>query len=378
MTSSIVDASPRQTLIQKVLVLGDNPARMAGFVNRASGSNIAYHLYASLGVGIGVARTVTNDGTEIIMQLWLIPQDEKVPGINRNFRRGSSGSVIVLQGNRIPTLRKHLLTIPQDCLCSIMVLVIGSDDDARNAANAIEDEFGIQVDYIPQGLISRTIARLGQSLLDKYRGIEQPRVCVVGIDESQCPEYNHVSGHSHMPECTQDDIDMIMSIAYQTGARVSEESATIALEEGEFTVTLRDGAVSFTPTLCSLCKRDCPRHTNICIVGIDRGWSSDEIGERALLIISKIWAISSRQLPLQVQKQIRFASQCRHFTSRDDDDLQVVHTLAALGYRSTQKKKPLLQEAEERLEHRMMSSSALDILRNKLNAIKGLHNREGE
>lgn len=378
MTSSIVDASPRQTLIQKVLVLGDNPARMAGFVNRASGSNIAYHLYASLGVGIGVARTVTKDDTEIIMQLWLIPQDEKVPGINRNFRRGSSGSVIVLHGDQIPTLRRHLMTIPQECFCSTVVLVIGSDHDARNAASAIENEFGIQVDYIPQAPVSRTVSRLGQSLLNKYRGTEMPRVCVARVDDSDCPEYTHISGQSHMPECTQDDIDMIMSIAYRTGARVSDKSATIALDEGEFKVTLKDGAVSFTPTLCGLCKRDCPRSTNICIVGIDRGWSSDEIGERALLIISKIWAISSRQLPLQVQKQIRFASQCRHFASRDDDDLQVIDTLTALGYRSRHKKKPLLQEAQERFDHRMMSSSALEILRSKLNAIRGLYNREGE
>jgi hypothetical protein len=377
-TSSIVDASPRQTLIQKVLVLGENPARMAGFVNRASGSNIAYHLYASLGVGIGVARTVTNDDTEIIMQLWLIPQDEKVPGINRNFRRGSSGSVIVLQGDQIPRLNAHLLSIPPDCIHSTILLVIGSDSDARTAARTIAEKLGIQVDYVEGGRVSETISRLGRILLDKYRGIEQPRMYVVGLDESQCPEYNHISGQSHMPECTQDDIDMIISLAHQTGAQISQKSAIIALDEGEFEVILKDGAVSFTPTLCSLCRRNCPRRTNICIVGIDRGWSSDDIGERAMLVISKIWAISSRQLPIQVQKQIRFASQCRHFTSKDNNDLHVVNTLAALGYRSTQKKKPLLQEAEERFDHRMMSSSALDILRNRLNAIRGLYNREGD
>jgi hypothetical protein len=377
-TSSIVDASPRQTLIQKVLVLGENPARMAGFVNRASGSNIAYHLYASLGVGIGVARTVTNDDTEIIMQLWLIPPDEKVPGINRNFKRGSSGAVVVLQGDQIPMLSSYILSIPPDCIYSTIVLVIGSDHDAQAAASVIEKKFGIQVDHIKHGRVSETISRLGRILLDKYRGIEQPRVYVARMDESQCPEYNHISGQSHMPECTQDDIDMIISTAYQTGAEVSQRSAIIALDEGEFEVTLKDGAVSFTPTICSLCSRNCPRRTNICIVGIDRGWSSDGIGERALLVISKIWAISSRQLPIQVQKQIRFASQCRHFTSKDDNDLQVVNTLAALGYRSTRKKKPLLQEAEERVDHRMLSTSALDILRNRLNAIRGLYNREGD
>jgi len=372
--SSTINISPRRTIIQKVIVLGENPALMAGFVNRASGSNIAYHLYASLGVGIGVARTSVQD-IEIIMQLWLIPRDEKVPGINQNFRRGHTGAIIVVDGAHIDRIHHHLSTLGQESLSSSIIAIVGNHEQAIAANSLLAMKYGIEGNLLLDGLIDQAMDELGNNLLNRYNSKETAPL-IIRLDHSECPEYHHVPGQAYMPECTQDDIEYIKYIAERIGTTIREDLVAIDTDNGTFNVNLRNGGVTFSPLMCKHCSRRCKRESRICIIGIDKGWASEDIGERALLILAKVWGIASLELPQHVQKQIRFASQCREYIP-DYDSTEVTDSLSLLGYHRESKKRPLLEEAGERVTSKRMSSSTFEVLKSKLQYIRGSNNQDG-
>lgn len=375
MTSSISEVSPKRTIIQKVIVLGENPALMAGFVNRASGSNIAYHLYSSLGVGIGVARTSTMSEVEVIMQLWLIPHEEKVPGINANFRRGYTGAIIVVSGADIERIQDHLSSLNEEAISTSIIAVVGTHEEASRARDILSQNYGRNGRLFLHSDIDQAVEEIGVSLYSRYND-ESSEPLIIRLDSSQCPEYHYVPGQAYLPECTQEDTEYIRFVAERIGATISAKAAIIDHDIGRFEVNLKSGGVVFRPSICKHCSRACKRESRICIIGVDRGWASDSLGDRALLIIAKIWSLVSREIPRHVQKQIRFASQCREYHKARDDTLHE-DALFVLGYQRGIKKKTLLEEAGERVTTKRMSSSAFEVLKNKLQYIRGTDSQDG-
>ncbi|MFW9919925.1 MAG: hypothetical protein ACFFED_10015 [Candidatus Thorarchaeota archaeon] len=348
---------------------------MAGFVNRASGSNIAYHLYSSLGVGIGVTRTFVNTDIEIILQLWLIPREEKVPGINQNFRRGYTGAIIVIRGSEIDSMRNHLNSLNESARATSIIAVVGTNEEAIQAREILSEEYGIESSLLLDTFIGQAIGELGEALLYKYNN-EETIPLIIRLDETQCPEYHYVPGQAYLPECTPEDIEYIKHMAERIGTTIHDSTTRIELDFGSFEVNLKNGGILYSPVMCKHCLRECKRESRICIIGVDRGWASDEIGDRALLIIAKIWAIASSELPQHVQKQIRFASQCREYVPQYDDMSQF-DSISIVGHRRSSKKKPLLEEAGERVVSKRMSSSAFEVLKSKLQYIRSSDKQDG-
>lgn len=367
MSSSSIGRSSRGSIIQKVLVLGNNPARMSGFVNIISGDNMAYHLYSSLGVGIGVARTHTKSLNEIVMQLWLIPPEEKVNGLNRSFMKGSSGAIIVIEGGHIEQLDRLLRMVNTDASPSVIVIVVGNERQSLKALKAVNEAFGVSLSESPEVDAHTAFTEFGELLAQRYHlGKNDPIVLSV----SDVPEYHPIQGGRKIPECTQEEIEYMRTVIRKIGASSTESTATLIQPEGAFTIDLRNGTVNLQPITCQFCFNKCSRETGICIIELKSGWSSEGLGERALLILAKIWGIHSGELPDHVRKQIRLAIQCRQFTPSDQIDIQLIQdTLNALGYIRTPKKRTLLEEAGHRVMEQRMPESAYNILKSKLQKV---------
>ncbi len=367
----------RRTLIQKVVVLGTNPALMAGYINQVSGTTIAYHLYSTLGVGIGVARTQADSGDEVVLQLWLIPNDEKMPGLNKSFAKGHTGAIIVLRGNETEQLAEILSNISEEAHKGILVVVVGSESAAENALNVVSDSISSvpRIDYHVNP--REALSHLGNALVTRRKN-RIPTPLVVCMAEDECPEYHHVQGFDDIPECSIEEIEYIKEIAMKIGAEVDIESAAINKPEGVFTVNIKTGDVSILPVSCQLCESDCKRNSGICIVESTSGWSSEGMGKRSLLILAKIWGIHSNELPNHVRKQIRYAIQCNRFLPRADLKIQEIEeAMEALGYERSQKRKSLLEEASARVSDRRISQTIFDMLKRRLDIVHDKIAREG-
>jgi len=368
----------RSTLIQKVLVLGHNPALMSGYVNQVSGSTIAYHLYASLGMGIGVARTVSTTNHQVVMQLWLIPQEEKIKGLNESFRRGHSGAVIVIAGEQLDDIDEIIDSVDESTYQSLLVVVVGNEEQAKRAAELIAERTNTIPDLELDMDIRHSLIPLGNALATKHNK-EQPTPCVIRIPMEECPEYLPEYEGRTIPECTDEEISLIQETARKIGASVRSNSAILDTTDGQYTIDLRNAAVRLIPVTCQFCANECKGNSNICIIELSSGWSSEDFGKRALLLLAKIWGIHTGELPQHVKKQIRYASQCNKFSPDENiDPNTIVQALSSLGYKLPLKRKTLLEEASVRVSDHRMPETAYNMLKSKLHHVLSKRAQEGK
>lgn len=302
------------------------------------------------------------------MQLWLIPRNERLAGINEHFKRGHTGTVIVISEDDFDSLSFHIDSVDRDKLDSMVLIFAGSAAAGEQAQRYLQDYLKMDVALHDSTHINDTITVLGSNLMAQYHN-QYCNPVIIRLDPGDCPEYHYVPGQGYLPECSPDDIESIRDIAERIGATVKGDQAIIDLDIGRFAVDIKTGAVSLSPLLCNHCSRDCKRNSHICIVSVDEGWSSEEIGNRALLVIAKIWALANSELPDHVQKQIRMSSQCKNY--KRDESVVDDKSLTLLGYRSKEKRRPLLEEAGERLSVQKLTASAYELLKNKWQHVRG-------
>ncbi|MDF1540959.1 MAG: hypothetical protein P1Q69_18835 [Candidatus Thorarchaeota archaeon] len=368
----------RSTLIQKVLVLGHNPALMAGYVNRVSGSTIAYHLYASLGVGIGVARTRSTTNHEIVMQMWLIPQEEKIKGINESFKRGHSGAIVVLAGDQLDHIHDLIEAVDENAYPKLLVVVIGTTKQTRRVVEIVAEKTKTSPTLKLDIDIRDSLIPLGNALASKYSR-EQSVPCIIRIRVEDCPEYYPEYEGRSIPECTVEEIHHIQETAEKIGASITSSSAILHTADGQYTIDLRTGEVNLSPITCQFCSNNCKRNSNICIIALESGWSSEDLGKRALLILAKIWGIHSGNLPQHVHKQIRYATQCNKFLPDENLDIDTIEqTLFSLGYKTPIKRKTMLKEASDRVSDQRMSHTTYNMLKSKMHHVLSKRAQEGK
>ena len=101
---------------------------------------------------------------------------------------------------------------------------------------------------------------------------------------------------------------------------MDEKTVHLLKAKALFTVNLVDANVKVYPLICDICKKDCKREKNICIVLDTRGWSTiSDLSQKDLLILSKIYALANlpyEELPLGVKNQIKNILYCPKFRKK--------------------------------------------------------------
>jgi hypothetical protein len=133
----------------------------------------------------------------------------------------------------------------------------------------------------------------------------------------------------------------------------------LELDEGTVKVELSMGDAVLEPVICKYCLKKCVRRSKICIVGTDAGWSSEDLGARALLTLAKIFALASREIPEHVEKQLYQASRCSKIELPHDlsSKPHLEERLARLGYIKKGASWTLLDEANRRVQDGRLSES---------------------
>jgi hypothetical protein len=197
---------------------------------------------------------------------------------------------------------------------------------------------------------------------------------VVALDEEVCPIYVPTYPETSTPPNSIEEINEISSIAIDLGLRVVNDSCAVEVGEGVAWVCMKTGSIRLEPGICRYCSHRCKRQSNICIVGTDIGWSSINLGSRALLTIAKIYAFTARMLPIHVRKQIERTTVCTRFDPNPAIPIEEIPDRILSGFKETDSSESLLEAARERVKEGRLSEDVYSMLKKKLHNLESSRN----
>jgi len=357
-------------MVFKVLVLGRDLLLQTGFLNRVSGERVTNQLYNTLGVSLGISTIEDHKDVSTVLQLWSLPLDERLNGLTKTFTKGHRGVIAIVRSDEIEFIHSLLRNFSIQPGPNLVIVVVGNvqgvelEHIGRIPFNM--DSLDVHTNATTENVIS-----ILSNQLRKNDQSNEEKITVVFMDESQCPPFEPVITAAHEPECSDEDINEIRSILISQGIRVVGDSCLVELTEGIAWISLRTGTVRLEPIICSYCERDCKRQTNICIIAVDTGWATREIGQRALLTTAKVLALSDRNLPSHVEMQLQRASSCTRFELNPDllDD-EIPTKITATQIRSALISRTLLEAASERVKEGRLPQTAYNMLKRKLASLQ--------
>jgi hypothetical protein len=352
-------------MIFKVLVIGRDLALQTGFLTQVSGRNISTQLFNTLGISLGIARYDEEKEYSVALQLWAIPENERLAGLSKTFSKGYKAVIVIVRPDEVHEIPNLFNELSLDFDSDVMITIVGSYSKAAQACQDLSIFTNKNLEPFQVSNSSDIIKLLSQKLMDKDRQITNPTVLV--LDESMCSRYEHPIQRNVETECTDEEMDSIRNILLDQGLRIRGDTCVINIKEGEARVSLRTGSVRLAPEICNFCVHHCKRDANVCIIAVDSGWSSQGIGQKALLIAAKIIALSERNLPRHVESQIQHVSQCTKYEINPERINNGFHVDFKASYPIIPKnKKSLLEEAEERVKNGKLPRSAYNMLKRRL------------
>jgi signal recognition particle receptor subunit beta len=342
----------------KALLLGVNAALKTGFLNIASEGTVAYQLHSTVGVGIGVSRCRLEDGGEAVLQLWALPTTERFPGLIQTFMRGHRGAIIVLRPEEADSFADLYRMLTDRSRKFLLVVIVRSGRESETAIEKIAQILRTQ----PTVYHAESIGNIVDSFAAKLRGGDDSKTglpYIVLLDEEACPPQDPILSPNQLPPNSKEEMSIIRENAKSFGVASTSTHCILELDEGIMKVDLSKGDAVLEPIICDYCLKKCVRRSKICIVGTDAGWSSEDLGARALLTMAKIYALATREIPDHVEKQLYQASRCSKIELPHDfgNKPQLEQRLAKLGYIKRGVSWTLLDEANRRRQDGRLSET---------------------
>jgi hypothetical protein len=360
---------PVGRMIFKVLVIGQNLPLQTGFLNRTSGDCISYQLYNTLGVSLGVSRFDYPENLNVILQLWSLPSTERVRGITRSYIKGHKAVIVVVRPDEVDSIPQLLQNLSLTSETLFMVVIVGSVLEAEDQISLLGSFFEMQPTVQAFPNVDCAVKLVADHLVN--HGDEKQVLPLIGaMTEEECPTFEPEPPISTTPPNSDSEIEEIREIALDLGLRVVGNLCAIEMKEGISWVDMRTGTVQIEPEICRLCVSSCKKKTNLCIVGTDSGWSSENLESGALLTIAKIHALSSRKLPKHVMKQIHGASSCNRFQISPKVSMDEIPEEVLCGFDRPESRMSLLEVAEERLREGRLSEAGYSMLKKKLHNLE--------
>ncbi|MHA2040999.1 MAG: hypothetical protein ACW975_03970 [Candidatus Thorarchaeota archaeon] len=344
-------------VMYKALVLGVNAALQTGFLNIASEGTVAYQLHSTAGVGIGVSRSTLDDGREAVLQLWALPSTERFPGLTQTFMRGHRGAIIVLRPEEADSFVDLFRMLTDKSRTFLLVVIVGNGRGAEEAILQIAKVLRTQPSIHHLETVGATIDSFASKLCSDYSTTALP--CIVQLNEESCPAQQPILSPNQLPPNSRDEIMIIRENAESFGVGSTSTHCILELDEGIVKVELSMGDAVLEPVICEYCLKKCIRRSKICIVGTDAGWSSEDLGARALLTLARVYALATREIPEHVEKQLYQASRCSKIELPHDlsSKPQLDQRLTRLGYIKKGVSWTLLDEANRRVQDGRLSET---------------------
>ena len=358
-----VAETPKNRMIFKVLILGRDPARRNGFLRAAAGERISCQLHSSIGVSLGVAQTILPSGQSVALQFWALPSDPKYDSLVKSFVKGHKVAIVIIEPGDETRIASLFRSIPAESVHSTLMVISEGLENRESMVSELEEIVGRKIDEHASGSVEDVVNMAARAVCSQ---MELPMI--VEIPREACRTYEPEPRIGAEPHNSPEEVAEIRKVAESLGLSTSESTCRIELEEGIVEVSLLSGQVRMKPSICDYCAKDCWRMVNICIIGQDTGWSSDDLSTKALLTMAKIVALTERRLPQHVEMQLLRSTICKDFSAKEDTPAEVLETIVRSDELLTNRES-LLEIAGRRVREGRLPQPLYNMLKRRLERV---------
>ncbi len=312
----------------KMALLGPEESFKSAFRNQISTGNLSEHTKTIIGVTIGGLMVETNrisslPRANVYVSLWDIDCSTRFSMFRTLYYRGSEAIIVILDENTLEQAKPYCSEILQHNPSISLCMIVLHEGDADNVARELNDPNLRQFERVhvhdPQDalkwILDKFYLKINKNLRqDSFGILFLPKASLLGTNhpelryvEYACPieHSDDVNPHRRLNSpCLERFIEKL-------GFPVHDGSTVVTNKFGNFTVSLREGNIQFTPRRCLRCKQRCQQNEFICIIASSKGFSSNpEMTQAELLVVAKILALQDGDLPDHVMKQITRIDKC--------------------------------------------------------------------
>ncbi len=323
------DGSSSSEYRVKVGLLGPEENYKLTFLNRISQEKLPNSHKDVIGVTVGGLKINSTHISpfnlkSLYISLWDIDCSANFSMTRVQYYRGSGVVLLFIDENTqdqallyCEEIRQHDLTI------SIGLVFLHKSRSPREIPNHLNNSELSQMEHVdlqkPEAIISWIVGIISQKQTENiWQGSTSilfvPKVALLG-NPPPAPLYHSytppIEYDGNLPLGTTLNESIIERFLRQMGITVQDRTSVVTNRFGEFRISLQNGSVQFTPRRCLHCNRGCPQRQNICIIACTRGFSSSPpLTQADMLVMAKIIALRSEELPNSVLEQISRSFNC--------------------------------------------------------------------
>ncbi|GAB4320962.1 MAG: hypothetical protein Kow0069_25110 [Promethearchaeota archaeon] len=314
----------------KVSLLGSVERAKRAFQEAVSDKAALCSNKAVIGVShSGLTTTVESLNARVQVSLWDVSCESNFCVLRSGFCQGSKGFVVVLDEltmDQVPLYFSEIEDQFVDFAAAFVVLVeYASPAEVFKELGPLNEVASVASG--PKEVIEWLVAELVTRLPSKGRPNSGLVSCAAFVIPRESllkdPLLNEERSEYVPPAVDSRDFNPTGKVNREALVRVLQEAVGLPRQAfkngrvfldhglGSFEVQLHDGGVFFTPRSCVECGESCQRRRHVCLVATCRGYSNvDDVGQRELVIASKVYALLENRLPLDVAKELKRFGKC--------------------------------------------------------------------
>ncbi len=313
----------------KMALLGPEESFKSAFRNKISTGNLSDHNKAIIGVTIGGLKVETTHISSLALanvyvSMWDIDCSTRFSMFRTQYYRGSEAIIVILDENTLEQVKPYYNEILQhNPAISLCIIVLHDGDRAAEIDYELNEPELRQFERVHihqpqealQWILEKFYLKINQNIKqDSFGILFLPKAALFGTNplvlhyvEYACPieHFDELNPHVRLNSAG------LAHFVEKLGFPVDGLSTIISNKFGDFTVSLREGNIQYTPRRCLRCKQRCTQNEPICIVASSKGFSSiPGMTQAELIVVAKILALQDGDLPDHVLKQMSRIDKC--------------------------------------------------------------------
>ncbi len=306
----------------KVILVGEGESTKTGLLWALTGSNEIISDYkTTIGVNFGIASVFIENPknriqSNIKLQIWDISCEPRAKVLRHLYYKGASGVIMVVKSLQeaqqlLKEIKPHNNRVP--------VLFILTDDPKKEFSH--DNEFNNQLNTFTIRDGTEGIEWLAEMMLSCHKFKASPATALYIINQDLIKEtlrnlhqFQLIKEQERLQihrERRAEQIKFIKDVLSDMELPIEEDTVQILSGDIFFRINLINGVVEAFPLRCEECATACikRKQNQLCIISASDGYA-ENLDKNSLLILSKIYAILTGELPQHVEDQIERIKRC--------------------------------------------------------------------
>lgn len=284
----------------KVLVMGPREEVKDRFLLCMGPDSYFLECFKSI-VGVSLQVNIVNvSGKWVKVQIWDVYDSPPFKAMFHHYSKGAYGALVLLTEKVEREASEYIEEIYKYCGEIPVLVIIVDEKDKEEVALEYGDTFIDNPIKILEILVQRIFDR-------------EVEPAYLRLPYSVLPPYSQLLNRRRLENLTTMplNVPLVKEILESMGFKAENDEITLKDEKAIYTIDLKSSEVYVKSTQCENCDRGCIKKEKLCMVLATSGWSSSpDLSQADLLLISKVYAIANKEIPIEVQEKINEILKC--------------------------------------------------------------------